>query len=423
MNIEIVNTGSELMLGRVLNTHQQWLCRQLADMGWVVSRQVAVDDTAEAIAAAVSEALRRADLVITTGGLGPTSDDRTRAVIASLLGVKLRQDEAVLARIQGYFTARKRPMVESTRVQALVPEGATVLLNQHGTAPGLVMQVNDPAGGPVRRLAMLPGPPRELRPMFTCQVAPLLRAAWGADTRFACRTLRTTGLGESLVEERIAPRLEPLTQAGLQLGYCARIGEVDVRLAAAGPNGSRVVAEAENAVRSLLGDWIFGVDDEALEEVVIRELTARRLTVATAESCTGGMISHRLTNVPGASAVFWGGVVSYANAAKELLLGVSPALLAEHGAVSEPVVRAMAEGARRRSGADYALAVTGIAGPGGGSEGKPVGTVFIGLAGPQDTVAARHLNPFDRETFKWATSQQALELLRRALLKQESPPA
>jgi nicotinamide-nucleotide amidase len=195
----------------------------------------------------------------------------------------------------------------------------------------------------------------------------------------------------------------------------ARIGEVDVRLAAQGESRARLVAEAEQVARPLLGELVFGMDEETLEEVVVRELTARRLSLATAESCTGGMIANRLTNVPGASQVFWGGVISYANAAKDSLLGVAPALLAEHGAVSEPVARAMAEGARLRSGADYALAVTGIAGPGGGSDAKPVGTVFIGLAAPGRTSTVRHLNPFDRETFKWVTAQQALDLLRRAL--------
>jgi nicotinamide-nucleotide amidase len=416
VNVELINTGSELMLGRVLNTHQQWLCRQLADLGLVVSRQVAVDDTSDRIVEAVREALARARLVIVTGGLGPTSDDRTRDAVAALLGRTLRLDEAVLCHIQSYFTSRRRIMVEGIKVQAMIPEGATVLLNHFGTAPGLAMQTT-PAGesGPAGLLVMLPGPPRELRPMFTSQVLPLLRQAYPSETVLACRTLKTTGLGESLVEQKIAGPLERLVQAGLDLGYCARIGEVDVRLAARGPGAAKLVAEAEQIVRPLLGALVFGSDEDTLEAVVVRALTERRQTVATAESCTGGLLAHRLTNVPGASAVFWGGAVSYANQAKESLLGVPAALLAEHGAVSEPVVRAMAEGIRQRAGSDYAVAVTGIAGPSGGSEAKPVGTVFIGLAGPTGTVAERCLNPYDRETFKWVTSQQALDLLRKAV--------
>jgi nicotinamide-nucleotide amidase len=409
MNVELINTGRELMLGRILNTHQQWLCRQLANLGLVVGRQVAVDDTAETIALAVGEALGRGGLVITTGGLGPTSDDRTRDAIARLLGRALRPDPAVLAQIENWFTLRKRIVVESIKVQALVPEGAQVLLNAFGTAPGLVLETASPPA----RLIMLPGPPRELEPMFTNQVAPLLRQAYPEQTGLACRTLKTTGLGESMVEERIAGPLDPLVRAGLELGYCARIGEVDVHLAASGGEGGRLVAEAESIVRRLLGPLVFGVDDETLEGVVVRELTARRQTLATAESCTGGLLAHRLTNVPGASAVFFGGVVSYANEAKQDFLGVPAELLREHGAVSEPVARAMADGARRRSGTDFALSVTGIAGPAGGTEAKPVGTVFIGLATSERALVERFLNPFDRQTFKWVTSQQALDLLRR----------
>jgi nicotinamide-nucleotide amidase len=416
VNIELINTGSELMLGRVLNTHQQWLCRQLADLGLVVTRQVAVDDTPEAITGAVREALERAGLVITTGGLGPTSDDRTRDAIAALLGRSLRRDEAVLAHIQSYFASRKRALPESTQVQALVPEGATVLMNRFGTAPGLVLRT--PAAGEANRpglLIMLPGPPRELRPMFTHQVAPMLQSVYPGETSLVCRTLKTTGLGESLVEKKIAGLLEKLVQVGLDLGYCARIGEVDVRLAASGERAAQLVDEAEAIVRSRLGRLVFGTDDETLEGVIVRELTARRQKLVTAESCTGGLLAHRITNVPGASVVFWGGLVTYANEAKENFLGVPPSVLAEHGAVSEPCARAMAEGARQRAQADYAVAITGIAGPGGGSEEKPVGTVFIALASPAGTIVERLLNPFDRETFKWVTSQQALDLLRRTL--------
>jgi nicotinamide-nucleotide amidase len=416
VNIELINTGSELMLGRVLNTHQQWLCRRLADLGLVVSRQVAVDDTAAAIADATREALARAALVITTGGLGPTSDDRTREVIAALLGRSLHKDAAVLSHIQNYFAVRKRVMAESSHVQAMVPTGATVLMNRFGTAPGLVIQTTPPREpGLPQLLVMLPGPPRELHPMFSTQVEPLLRAAYGSGMRFACRTLKTTGLGESLLEERIAPALASLVDAGLEVGYCARIGEVDLRLAGHGAGAEQLVSEAESRVRPLLGTLVFGVDEDTLEAVLVRELTRRGQTLATAESCTGGLLANRLTNVPGASAVFWGGVVSYANQAKATLLGVPPSMLAEHGAVSEPTARAMAEGARRQGGTDYALAVTGIAGPTGGSDTKPVGTVFVALAAPDKTVVERFLNPFDRETFKWVTSQQALDLLRKAM--------
>jgi nicotinamide-nucleotide amidase len=419
MIVELINTGSELMLGRVLNTHQQWLCRQLADLGYVVARQVAVPDTGSDINQAVREALARADLVITTGGLGPTSDDLTRDLVAQLLGKELREDAAVLAHIRHFFESRQRPMPERTRVQALVPEGATVLPNPHGTAPGLALELRpNPfrAGGRPSWLIMLPGPPRELRPMFADSVAPLLQRVLPLARRFVCRTLRTTGVGESVVQEKIGGPLQRWVEAGLDLGYCARPGQVDVRLAARGGEAERQVREAEAVVRGLLGPHIYGVEDEDLETVIVRLLTERKVTLALAESCTGGCIAHRITNVPGASAVLLAGLVTYSNAAKQKFLGVQADTLARQGAVSEAVAREMAEGARQQTQADYALAVTGIAGPGGGTPDKPVGTVFIGLAGPSGTVIERNFNPYDRETFKQVTAQQALELLRRTIL-------
>jgi len=424
VNVELINTGSELMLGRVLNTHQHWLCRRLADLGYVVTRQVAVADTGRDIEQAVREALSRADLIITTGGLGPTSDDITRDLIAQLLGRKLREDAAIVARIEGFFLARKRPMPARNRVQALVPEGATVLENPNGTAPGLAMEVKpNPfrANGQPTWLIMLPGPPRELRPMFADTVAPLLLRVLPLKDEFVCRTLRTTGIGESLLAERIAEALQPMVTRGLDLGYCARTGQVDVRLAARGARAAQLVGEAEAVVRERLGSFIFGEEDEELEAVVVRLLTERKLTLALAESCTGGAIAHRITNVPGASAVFLAGLVTYSNESKQKFLGVRAETLAEHGAVSEAVAREMAEGARSATGADYAVSVTGIAGPDGGTSEKPVGTVFIGFASTKHVLVERAFNPYDRETFKLATGNQVLEKLRRAVLNQPCP--
>ncbi len=417
MRIEIINTGSELMLGRVLNTHQQWLCRQLADLGYLVDRQLAVDDSANSIQDAVRESLTRADLVIVTGGLGPTSDDRTRDLIADLLGRKLDENPDLVTHIQSLFALRKRPMPASTRVQALVPEGATVLLNAHGTAPGLVMEAPPQSESPLRLLVMLPGPPRELRPMFREQVVPILAQRFPAAGPFVCRTLKTTGLGESMVEEKIMKAIEPMLKAGAEVGYCARVGEVDVRFVARGANARELVGAAERIAREVLGDIIFGVDDEQLEDVIVRALTERKQSVALAESCTGGFIANRLTNVPGASFVFLAGLVTYSNEAKQSFLGVRTTTLAEHGAVSEATALEMAEGARQKTGADFAISVTGIAGPTGGSDDKPVGTVWIGLATGLGTIAKRRLNTFDRETFKYVTSQQALDMLRREVLQ------
>ena len=422
MIVELINTGSELMLGRVLNTHQQWLCRRLADLGYVVSRQVAIPDAGPDIEQAVREALSRADLVITTGGLGPTSDDLTRDLIAKLLGKPLKEDASVVAHIQQFFEARKRPMPERTRVQALVPEGGRVFPNPHGTAPGLALEVRPnpfKADGRPAWLIMLPGPPRELRPMFDASVQPLLKEALPLENGFVCRTLRTSGIGESVVEEKISGLLQPLVNEGLEIGYCARPGEVDVRLSATSPNAETVVSKAEEIVRRELGAWLFGSESDELENIIVQRLAERKQTLVLAESCTGGFVAHRITNVPGASVVLLAGLVTYSNESKQRLLGVSAETLVAHGAVSQPVAREMAEGALKVVRADFAISVTGIAGPGGGTQEKPVGTVFIGLAGPFPTMVVHHYNPYDRETFKQVSAQQALELLRRKLGKME----
>ncbi len=408
------------MLGFVLNTHQQWLCRQLADAGYDVSRQTAIADTGSAIQQTVRESLSRADFVIVTGGLGPTSDDITRDLIAGLLGKKLSMDPSILAHLEGFFAKRGRPMPETTKVQAQVPEGALVLDNPHGTAPGLAMEVRpNPfrADGKPSWLVMLPGPPREMRPMFTNHALSLLRQQFPLDTSFVCRTLRTTGMGESIVEEKISGLLQPLIGAGLELGYCAHYGEVDVRLVARGNSAGKIVAEGEAIIRDQLGPYIFGEQDDQLNATVVRLLTGRKETLVLAESCTGGYVANRVTDVPGASAVFLCGLVTYTNEAKQQLLGVRAETLAEHGAVSEATAREMAEGARTRYGADYAIAITGIAGPTGGTEAKPVGTVFIALATARHTFVLNPVNRFERATFKQVTCQQALELLRRTLLK------
>ena len=435
MNVELVNTGSELMLGRVLNTHQQWLCRRLADLGHQVTRQVAVADVGSQIQQAVREALGRAGLVITTGGLGPTSDDLTRELIAELLGRKLVENQEVLAHIENFFLKRGRPRPAKTTVETFVPEGALVFLNATGTAPGLAMEVGSGvwglgSGNPQMReqsppdpgartpnprwLVMLPGPPRELRPMFDDSVVPLLKREF-AGAVFICRTLRSTGIGESRVQEMVEIDLQPLANRGLEVGYCARPGAVDVRLTAGGPAADGLVRAGAGVVQKILGESIFGFDDDEIENVVVSLLAERGKTLALAESCTGGCLAQRVTDVPGASAAFLGGVVSYANSAKVKFLGVRPETLAANGAVSEAVAREMAAGARAEFGSDFALAVTGIAGPGGGTPEKPVGLVFIALACAAGVEVKRHSNVWERATFKQVTATQGLEMLRRRL--------
>lgn len=417
MNFEIINTGSELMLGRVLNTHQQWLCRRLADLGHVVTRQVAIADEGREIQNAVRESLARAEFIITTGGLGPTSDDITRELIAELLGKKLVHEPKVLTHIENYFAKRNRPRPERTTVETMVPEGAEVFINNNGTAPGLALKIENQNSkfNNHQWLVMLPGPPRELRPMFDEYVVPLLKREFAGEA-FVCRTLRTTSVGESRVQEALEKFFAPLVARGLGVGYCARPWSVDVRLTGTGPEAPGIVAQGEAIVRQILGAHIFGVDDDEIENVIVDRLRTQKKTLALAESCTGGNIAHRVTNVPGASEVFLGGVVSYANSAKERFVGVNAETLKNHGAVSEPVVREMAAGAREKFGADFALAVTGIAGPGGGLPEKPVGTVFIALASAAGTEVKQFLNPWDRATFKEVVATQALELLRARLL-------
>jgi nicotinamide-nucleotide amidase len=448
MNVELINTGSELMLGRVLNTHQQWLCRRLADLGHVVTRQVAVADNGLEIQQAVREALERADLVITTGGLGPTSDDITRELLAELLGRRLIENREVLAHIEDYFARRGRSRPAKTTVETFIPEGAQVFINAYGTAPGLAVKVENggwmtkdgrhlpaelsrmPADSQraeaaepasklrlpaARWLIMLPGPPRELRPMFLDSVVPLLKQEF-TDESFVCRTIRTTGVGESRMQELVEGELLPLAGRGLGVGYCARSGAVDVRLTAGGAGADELVRAGEAVVQKIVGENIYGHDDEEIENVLVRLLTERKKSLALAESCTGGCIANRLTDVPGASEVFLGGVVSYANSAKQDFLDVRAETLQEHGAVSEAVVREMVAGAREKFRADFALAVTGIAGPGGGTPEKPVGTVFIALASAAGVEIREFLNVWERATFKQVTATQALEMLRRHLI-------
>jgi nicotinamide-nucleotide amidase len=446
---EILAIGSELLEPPREETNGPFLTEQLRALGIdVVARQVVADERA-LLESAFRAALARVDVVIATGGLGPTSDDLTRDLIAQLLGKELRRDEAVLDHIKKRFAARNLPMPKNNEVQALVPEGALVLANPNGTAPGLAMEVNlNEDGGsrigdgkksrppssilhPVARqsaaktaqssplkkwLVMLPGPPRELRPMFDEQVVPLLRREYPPAAPFVCRTLRTGGIAESRVQEKLGSPLYKLEAMGLEVGYCARVGQVDVRLSARGTDAERVVREAAAIVQRTFGAQIYGYDDEEIEAVVVRLLAERRKTLVLAESCTGGCIAHRVTNVPGASAVFPGGFVTYSNEAKQKCLGVRAETLAAQGAVSEAVAQEMAEGARRATGADYALAVTGIAGPGGGTSDKPVGTVFIALAGATGTTVERRTNSYERETFKLLTAQQALEKLRVQLI-------
>ncbi|MCH7227551.1 competence/damage-inducible protein A [Haloferula sp. A504] len=413
MKVEILNTGSELLLGRTLNTHGHWLGRELFSLGLRVERLVTVPD-GDAIQAGISEAVNRCDVLLVTGGLGPTRDDITREAVAGVLGIELIEDEAALRSLEAYFEQRGRIMAPENRRQAQVPVGADVLPNPNGTAPGLYIppRLNGAANCAV---FLLPGPPRELHPMFEAEVVPRLRALGGIEDATEILELKFTGLGESELHREIDAQLEAID--GLEVGYCARPAEVDLRLI--GP--AAAVEAARKLALERLGDRCFSQDGSSMEAVVVRAMARRGLKLALAESCTGGLIASRVTDVPGASAVLTHGFVTYANEAKVAVLGVSEADLAEHGAVSETVARQMAEGALRVSGADLAAAVTGIAGPDGGSDEKPVGTVFIAVAMKGGETRVEHqFHRRDRAGFKLAVSQAALEMVRRVAVAQSS---
>ncbi len=404
MRVTVINTGTEILLGDVLNTHLTFIAREIFPLGLRVDRQLAVPD-GEAIRAALEENFERSDIIFITGGLGPTTDDITREITAEMLGLDLVADPELEETITHRLKSRGIRLTSRILRQAQVPRGAQALPNDNGSAPGLYLPAG--LGGTVTpHLFLLPGPPRELQPMFTQTVAPILRQIVRQKEAIACCTYRIVGMGESYVEEAVGEEL--LAIPSLELGYCARMGEVDLRVI--GPVA--VLKQADTLIRAKLETSIFSTTGENLETVIVRKLTARKATLAVAESCTGGFLAHRLTNVPGSSEVFLAGYVTYSNEAKSASLGVDPALIAEHGAVSEAVARAMAEGARKNSGATFALATTGIAGPGGGSEAKPVGTAFVALAGGGETVVRHLFFPTDRETFKQLASQMALNLLR-----------
>ncbi|HWL54701.1 MAG TPA: CinA family nicotinamide mononucleotide deamidase-related protein [Chthoniobacteraceae bacterium] len=409
MNIEVLNTGTELLLGSVTNTHLPFFAQALFPLGLRIGRQVALPD-GEGIAGGIADAFPRAEVVLVTGGLGPTTDDITRDVVADLLGRPLRRDGALLDALARRYADRGREMPDRVARQAEVPEGAIILPNPNGTAPGLYLQC--PAGALADHLVhlfLLPGPPRELYPMFEVSVVPILLELAPKNEKELYRLYQFVGIGESQVEAAVGESL--LAIPGLELGYCARPGEVDVRCI----GRAEALQAAHQIILRELGERLVSSDGRTLEATVVDTLLERRETIATAESCTGGALAHRLTNVPGASGAFIAGYVTYSNEAKSLDLGVNPLEIERHGAVSREIALAMAEGALRRSGTDWALSTTGIAGPGGATAEKPLGTVYIALARRGfATHVEHHCFAREREEFKEIASGAALDLLRRA---------
>lgn len=415
MRIHVINTGTELLLGHVLNTHLTFIARELFPLGLRVERQSTVPDGA-AIRDAMAAALKEADVVFVTGGLGPTTDDITREAAAELFSLTLHQDPKVAEAIKLRLRTRGFPMTDRILRQADVPESAEVLPNANGTAPGLYLKRN--TARRTRHLFLLPGPPRELEPMFRRSVLPTLVDINKGAVAPQVRTFRIACVGESVVEAAVGPQL--LALAGIELGYCARPGEVDVRVI----GSAAVLEEADKIIKEAFAQQLYTTGDEDLEEVVVRLLAQRKQTLAVAESCTGGALASRITDVPGASAVFLAGFVTYANEAKAEMLRVTRTTISTQGAVSEAVARQMAEGAIARANSDYALATTGIAGPSGGSDEKPVGTVFIAVASAGgETQVHRRRFMTDRSSFKQLVTETALELLRERLVAEEGESA
>lgn len=406
---ELIAVGTELLLGNIANTDAQMISQGLSQLGINVYYHTVVGDNPQRVRQAVDIARGRADILITTGGLGPTCDDLTKVAVAQAFGKELVYHEPSAQRIRERFAQRGTPVTENNFQQAMVPEGCTVLDNDWGTAPGVAFQ----AGG--THVLMLPGPPRECAMMFRHRALPYLQQL--ADGVIASRTVKTFGIGESAAEALLRDLMNALHNPTLA-PYAKPTG-TELRITAHAPTREealRLIAPVEEQVKAILGDKVIGVDVDSLEEVCFALLKDRVLTVGTAESCTGGLLAKLLTDLPGSSAVFRGGVVSYTNGVKAGLLGVPQDLLDRYGAVSPQMAEAMARGAKAALGCDIALSATGVAGPDADDRGNPIGLVYLGLAwGDQCRVTEFRAGPVERERVRRQAAQTALDLLRRHL--------
>ena len=418
LQVELITIGDELLLGFTIDTNAAHIARTLAANGVEIVRRTTVGDEAPRIAAAVREALDRTGAVITTGGLGPTSDDLTKPAIAEIFGRQMRLDEVIATKLEERWRARfpNSRFPSTNRTQAEIPEGARILNNRHGTAPGIWLE--DESG---RWVAMMPGVPREMRGMLADELLPAIKArASGEQNVVLSGTLRTTGIAESAIAELLGPNFlgDPGTELGsLPLAYLPGVAGVDLRVTVKGrPRGEaeKLVGEAIVKLRSRVEAYAYGVDDADLAAVVLDRCRVLDFTLAVAESCTGGMLGERITSIPGSSDVFLGGVIAYHNEVKRSLLGVRSEAIERSGAVSEEVVLQMASGVRERLGADVGVAVTGIAGPGGGTPEKPVGLVWIAVHASVVKARRFHVGG-DRAEIRQRAAQAALEMVRRAL--------
>jgi len=413
-SVEIVTIGTELLLGQLVDTNGAQIARALADVGVDVYAKHSVGDNAARLEAMLRGVLERADGAVTTGGLGPTVDDLTKEAISAAVGTPLREHEPSVRAIEARFASfgRSGPISANNRRQALLPAGAVVLENPNGTAPGFVAVRADG-----KYIAAMPGVPREMAPMLAEKLVPWLVARYGLRDAIFTRTLHTVGIGESDLDGRIEPLFRTLENP--KIAVLAHDFRVDVKIMAKAVDADAagaLIAPVEAELRARIGDGVFGADDETLAGVVLTHCIERALTLATAESITGGALADAFVRVPGASRAFRGGIVAYDDAAKRTLLSVDEALLREHGAVSEPVARAMASGACARLRADIAVATTGIAGPTGATPSKPVGLVYVAVAVHGREPAVRRLtSPGDRDDIRRRTTAAALDLLLREL--------
>src|SRR5580704_1501706 len=407
MKAEIIAVGSELLTPDRIDTNSLFLTAELNKLGIEVIRKTVVGDARGDIREAFAQALDRADVVVATGGLGPTEDDLTREVVADLLGRKLESNLEVLRGIQERFARIGRKMADVNARQAMVPEGATVLENSRGTAPGLWLE------GDGRIVVLFPGPPQEMKPMFARHVAERLAKRSGG-TRQVTRELRVAGMPESDVDQRISPIYTKYD--GVSTTILAAPGEIQIHLRAWSADRAatdKILDEMVERITLALGENVFTHQAQTLEFVVADALTLNRATISTAESCTGGLLAERLTRVPGSSNYFLGGVVSYSNALKSAWVDVPATMIESHGAVSAEVAQALADGIRRRTGSTLGIGITGVAGPGGGTPEKPVGLVHIALADGKAPVERGMNFPGDRERVRWQATQTALDMVRR----------
>ncbi|HET8677843.1 MAG TPA: competence/damage-inducible protein A [Blastocatellia bacterium] len=410
LKAEIIAIGSELLTPHRTDTNSLWLTERLNSIGISVLQKTIVGDEESRLEEAVRDALRRSDVIISTGGLGPTEDDITRKVFARVSGRQLMLDYEVLEQIRERFASRGYQMTPNNERQALIPRGATVLPNPNGTAPGIRMDQDG------KLIVLLPGPPRENQPMFNDYImAELEKLSRGA--RISKRLLKVTGLGESALDDMIAEIYTPYTNPTTTILFTD--SEIEIHLTATAETVARaeeIVDELADKLEERLKDHLYTTTGETLESVIGNRLLLKRYTIATAESCTGGLIAERITSVPGASDYYVGSVISYTNEAKAELLGVPREMIESRGAVSGEVAEAMARGVKERTGATIGLSVTGLAGPGGGTEAVPVGTVYIGLADDIMTSNRRLILPGDRHLIRWRASTAALEMVRRRYL-------